>query len=181
MRNTRLGRGIRTFIITGGFLLLAAGMGETSADAANVSIDKTHFPDETFRSYVQGKFDRNGDNILSERELRRARHLRLVGETEVALSDATDKRKKLDITGMELLTKLTSVQVSGWKLSGADFSTLTELKKLDVCYSNLTTLSCSELSELQVLKCCDNAIRTLGISKNRPLQRLECCRHDLDQ
>lgn len=44
---------------------------------ADVEIDEGNFPDEVFREYVRSHFDKDSDDVLSEAEIARAKHIRV--------------------------------------------------------------------------------------------------------
>ncbi|MBR6165020.1 MAG: hypothetical protein IKQ45_03715 [Clostridia bacterium] len=51
-----------------------------TAAMADVKIDEEHFPDPTFRSFLELRFDKNHDGVLSESEIREATWVHISGE-----------------------------------------------------------------------------------------------------
>lgn len=116
----------------------AAAMAEGTED---VKIDETNFPDDTFRYYVKNNCDKNRDGYLSEEEIKAV--------TKIDVPKTLTK----DLTGIEYIT---------------------ELKTLDCSNSFLTTLDVSGCTALTDLDCSNNALTALDLSQNTELQNLNC-------
>lgn len=92
-------------------LLVAASVLMCSCGATeDVKINKIHFPDAQFREYVSQNFDRNGDHMLSKREL-----------SDVSMIDVSNKGIS-SLKGMKYFKELTSLMCNNSNLSKRDLS-----------------------------------------------------------
>lgn len=154
-----------------------------SKAAGTVKIDKKHFPDATFRSYVKKEFDRNKDGKLSKAEIAKVSEI-YVEYTKIS-----------SFKGIEYFTELTTFSCRSTQLKTLDVSKnrklkylgceMNELKKLDVSkntkletlncqYNPLNSLDVSKNKKLANLLCFDCGLKKLDVSKNTELQTLEC-------
>ena len=133
--------------------LLAVFLLAASAPAAaDVVIDATNFPDETFRDYVR-YFDRpdedeKTDGVLSAEEI--------AGVTIIQIPSKAIRNLK----GIEHFTAL---------------------KQLDCRYNQLTSLDVSKNTALESLMCEENQLTELDVSKNTALESLWCEENQLTE
>ena len=158
------------------------------ADAAEVSIDATNFPDENFRSYVSDEFDSNKDGKLSGEEIGDV-NIIYVSESGIEslkgieyfsaltyLDCSYNQLSNLDVSQNIALTEL---ECQENQLSSLDVSKNTVLDRL-VCKSNqLTDLDVSKNTALVYLNCDDNQLTSLDVSKNTALVYLFCSQNQL--
>ena len=137
----------------------AAAMAEGTED---VKIDETNFPDDTFRYYVKNNCDKNRDGYLSEEEIKAV--------TKIDVPKTLTK----DLTGIEYITELKTLDCSSSYLTELDLSKNTALMDLDCSNSFLTTLDVSGCTALTDLDCSNNALTALDLSQNTELQNLNC-------
>ena len=137
----------------------AAAMAEETED---VKIDETNFPDDTFRDYVKNNCDKNRDGYLSEEEIKAV--------TKIDVPKTLTK----DLTGIEYITELKTLDCSNSFLTTLDVSGCTALTDLDCSSNDLTTLDLSENKALELLWVYGNDLTTLDVSQNTVLENLSC-------
>ena len=137
----------------------AVAMAEGTED---VKIDETNFPDDTFRDYVKNNCDKNRDGYLSEEEIKAV--------TKIDVPKTLTK----DLTGIEYITELKTLDCSSSYLTELDLSKNTALMDLDCSNSFLTTLDVSGCTALTDLDCSSNDLTTLDVSQNTVLENLDC-------
>ena len=137
----------------------AAAMAEGTED---VKIDETNFPDDTFRYYVKNNCDKNRDGYLSEEEIKAV--------TKIDVPKTLTK----DLTGIEYITELKTLDCSNSFLTTLDVSGCTALTDLDCSSNDLTTLDLSENKALELLWVYGNDLTTLDVSQNTVLENLSC-------
>ena len=180
----------RLFVKTGLVLFLSVGS-FIKLQADEVSIDETNFPDQYFREYVSGQYDKNRDGILDDGEISEAMTM-FVFDGNVASLEGIKYFTALQgiyCTGTQIesldLSKnvaLTTVECyDNHKLAALDVSGCKSLKSLNCSGGILTTLDVSELTSLTSLNCNYNALTSLDISYNAELNSLRCSNNQLAQ
>ena len=178
-------------------LTLAVAFALTCASAAFaadevVKLDKTTFPDDAFRAYVTDSFDKDDNGELSAQEIEKATGL-LGFEEEQA-------EKIHDFTGIEKLTELNYVDISGCEVEKLDLSKnvkiasffarnckmkalslkgLERLKFLSVEYTELPELDLSGNPKLQTLYCMHCGLSNLSLKELPELTELNCSQNKL--
>ena len=183
--------------------------GTAVAADAGVQINKTNFPDETFRTYVQ-RFDKNKDGVLSSDEIAAVKtmtevpagvkdckgiayftaleELSLGGTSISSLNLSSNKNlRTLDVNctliselNLSSLTKLQSLILFGCSsLKSLDVSKCTDLLLLDVSNSGLTSLNVTNNKNLSYLSISRTAISSINLSNNTQLRDLDCRRTGL--
>lgn len=139
-----------------------------NAEAADVSINETNFPDSGFRAYVKKNFDKNKDGKLSTAEIK-----------AVTVIDYEDKGCT-NLKGIERFTSLTLLFCEGNKLTTLNLSKNTKLERLS-CYDNkLTTLDLSKNTKLELIWCDHNKLTKLTLPTGSNLQSLRCNSNKLE-
>ena len=165
-------------------VLLTVSVLPASASAAGgVKIDKTNFPDNTFRALIHGTYDTNGDWKLSAAELAAVTYM-VVGDQGIAslkgiefftsvttLDCGVNQLKTLDVSKN---TKLKALYCSNNKLTALDVSKNTALEVLDCGYNKLTALDVSKNTKLKALIFPFNSVKKINVSKNTALTMLDC-------
>ena len=134
--------------------------------AGGVSINKTNFPDATFRSYVK-QFDTNGNGYINSSEL-----------SKVTFLDC-DKLGIKTFKGAEYFTNLQVFFCGGNDLTELDVSKNTELVSLDCSLNKLTSLDVTKNTELKELYCYSNQLTKLDVSRNTKLEKLFCEKNNI--
>ena len=132
-----------------------------------IPIDKEHFPDTAFRSYVAASCDRNEDGQLSP------------GEQSIITGIDVSNRGIHDLRGIEYLTALQILYCYNNALTSLDLSRNTNLIELDCSGNQLTGLDLSANTYLQSLDCSNNALLDLDARSLLALQVLDCSKNQL--
>ncbi len=127
--------------------------------AVGLDINETNFPDVLFRSLVQQTFDGDADWVLSDKEIDNA--------TSLTGSGAITSLK-----GIEHLTNLTVLKITGASLTEIDLSANTKLTDLNLRKCQLTALDLSKNTALNALCLSDNQLTALDLSANTDLNWL---------
>ena len=147
-------------------LLLPLGTVGALAAQANavkaVKIDKAHFPDEAFMSFIKKNVDKNGDGKLSVKEIKAVTKLML------------DRKGIADLKGVELFVNLTYLDCDTNKLTRLDVSKNTKLDNLNCSRNELAKLDLSKNKKLKKLNCNSNKLKNLNLSKNTALENVSC-------
>ena len=144
-------------------LVLAAVAGmANAAQAQNIAIDTTNFPDEKFRNNVVKKYDTNGDGSLSKEEI--------AAVTSMSIS----RWNIADLKGIEHFTALEHLNCNNNQLTTLDVSKNTALEHLNCNNNQLTTLDVSKNTALTELNCYWNQLTSLDVSANTALTSLKC-------
>ena len=138
---------------------------KTASKDTTVPIDKSHFPDKTFRSYVQKSFDKNKDGTLSSKEILEAK--------DISCQDEVTSMK-----GIEHFIEAMSIYCTGmYELKSLDLRKNTKLKKLELNCCTLGNIDLSNNKKLKILKCYDCTLGNIDLSNNIELENLvlACC------
>ena len=150
------------------FLIVSALLVLVAASAlADVSIDTKTFPDDAFRSYVSGTFDKDGNGKLDAGEIRAANRI------DIAASDISS------LKGVETLSALTVLHCGGNKLTELDVSHNTQLEELACGGNQLTSLDVSKNGKLRELDFNNNQLTSIDVSGNPSLRELDCSSNKL--
>ena len=129
--------------------------------SADVEINETTFPDESFRSWVLGQ-SYGQDGVLTEEEIAGVTTINLMGKRIQSLK------------GLEHFTELTSLYCTGNQLTELDVSECIKLTELECTWNQLTTLDVSKNTALTTLTCAANKLTALDVSQNIALEILGC-------
>ena len=133
-------------------LLALSAMSALAADNS-VAINSKNFPDETFRSYVQKKFDTNKDNKLSAAEIKKATFI-----------DVSEKKAIKNLKGIQYFTALKRLYCSETSITTLDLSKNTNLTEVGVGETPLSSLKLGKLKKLHTLEATDTKLKKLDIS-----------------
>lgn len=131
-----------------------------------IEINHENFPDNTFRNYIRDYFDENHDEMLSEAEISNIREINV-------------SNKGIEtITGIEYLTTLEVLNVSGNQLLKINLAKNVNLISLDCSKNNLGELSLDNNTKLTHLNCSENPrIKKLLLNNNMSLSSLDCSKN----
>ena len=146
---------------------LLAALLPAAAQAEDVTIDETNFPDAAFREYVGRVCDSDGNKVLSAEEIGKVEGMLLI-------YGLTTGSKIESLKGIEYFTALTELRCSNNELTELDVTQNTALTDLNCSENELTELDVTKNTELEHLWCNDNALTALDVSKNTALTRLDC-------
>ena len=148
-------------------LVLAAVAGmANAAQAQDIEINDTNFPNENFRTHVK-QYDTDSDGSLSDKEI--------AAVTSIDVSTQTIT----DLKGIEHFTALTELSCYNNQLTELDVSKNTALTDLWCDNNQLTALDLSANTALTKLWCANNQLTALDVSTNTALTQLSCYRNQL--
>ena len=172
-KRTRLVSALLTLAMVFTFLPFSA----FAAEAGDIKINDTNFPDAGFRAYllngyhyVDGKKIRiaGGDDILSQDE-RNAVKIMDVSTSEVR-----------GLKGIEYFPELRELNCTNRPIGSLDLSGNTKLEQLRCKNSGLTQLNLSNNPNITILDCSDNNLDKLDVS-HQNLESLYCSNNNLDE
>ena len=146
---------------------LLAALLPAAAQAEDVTIDETNFPDAAFREYVGRVCDSDGNKVLSAEEIGKVEGMLLI-------YGLTTGSKIESLKGIEYFTALTELRCSNNELTELDVTQNTALTDLNCSENELTELDVTKNTALTELRCSDNALTELDVSKNTALTSLNC-------
>ena len=157
----------------------------TSHDVSGIAVNEDNFPNPCFRNIISEQVDLNGDGILTTSEIDSCDYLNVIDY---------DNHEITDLTGIELLTSLYQLEISGCaEITTLDVSNIPSLRRLDCTYNpgisslvlneDLSTLILirNDFSELDLSACPDlsylgiwmeDDLTSLDISNNPELEHL---------
>ena len=183
-------RKVKQWFYAGTVMLAAvtAALIHIPVKAADVAINKTNFPDKTFRTYISNTFDKDKNGSLSASEIQNAKVFH-PSDTSIA-----------SIQGIEFFSGLQEFTIDESQLESMDFSKnptlyrLTvsgspKLTTLNVSNTNITQLTCAgnsltslninNCSSLRYLYCSENKLKKLNVSKATGLYSIDCSDNQL--
>lgn len=162
-----------------------------------VSLNETNFPNATFREFVEGKCDVDGDKLLTPAELGKVEDINL-SKPDKNNSDQTyadDKYRQIDnFKGIEYFTNLRGVNIGGnTAVTSIDLSSCTKLtdfvgancpklekavlpegvKEVYIYISGLKEFDAAKYPKLEVLKIFSTQVTSVDVSKNPNLKELD--------
>ena len=149
------------------FTFLIAFMAMSSGVWASVKINKTNFPDATFRAYVKANCQEDNNDVLSDDEIDAVWKID-VSEMGIA-----------NLKGIEFFTMLQNLYCSKNKLTSIDVSKNENLRRLYCDDNQLGSLDLSKNELLNYLSCNRVGLTTLDVSANINLEALDCVGNQL--
>ena len=132
--------------------------------AGDIELNANNFPDENLRMFLTD-YDYDHDNKLSQEEIGYCGDLWL------------DGFGIKDVTGIHLLTELTSLHCRSCGLKTLDVSRNLKLTDLDCSNNELTTLDIGKNTAIKELNCENNKLTSIDLSRNAELTDLNCQRN----
>ena len=129
----------------------------------NIEVNAENFPDEAFREYVSGRFDKDGDGVLSPEEIEKVISVKIENRHDIQ-----------DLTGIQYFTSMTILNCKNSGVTAIDVTGNPELGNLNCAKTQVAKLDVSKNSKLQQLYCFDTQIEALDLSENQKLMILEC-------
>lgn len=151
------------------FTNLPFGSGIVHAEAGDIEINDTNFPDPIFKEYVKKEFDTiNPDGKLSKAERDAVQRI------DVRTKNYNSERIS-SLKGIEYFTNLEDLNCAGNRIIKLDLSNNKLLTKLD-CNSNttITELNLTGLTKLKSINCSYNNISDLDLSTCTGLTDIDC-------
>lgn len=157
-----------TTILSGGLALGILMLSGLRAEAADITIDDTNFPDNEFRTYVSSNCDTDGDGVLSAAEIA------AVTEIHCAVNGSAHSGSITSLKGVEFFTALEELECFNNRIRTLDMSANPALTTL-LCQGNsLDELDVSGNPALVTLDCHENHLTSLDVSANPLLKFLSC-------
>lgn len=156
---------------------------DTEVFAGEVSVDKSHFPDDNFRKYVSEKLDKDKNGVLSDSEISCVEEINVTNKKISSLQgiDIFSNLKKLKcslnkITNLDLSknTMLIYLDCGVNKLDNLNISNNIMLKHLELYMCEIHNLDVTKNINLETLDCSCNCLSSLDVSKNGKLTSLDC-------
>lgn len=135
-------------------------------NAEGIPINEYNFPDADFRDYICQNYDRNGNDYLSESEIAQATAMETSATYYYGLFD--------DLTGIEYLTALRTLEIPDQNLTGKELNLNrnSSLQYVNVEDCGLAALHVESLSGLETLNAGGNQLEQLDISGCPVLEEL---------
>lgn len=127
-------------------------------EANFMAIDRTNFPDDNFRQYIEEYCDADGDGRLSKAEIEA---VEVISVKNMGISD---------LSGIEFFTNLTDLDCSDNHIGWIILSGNPDLAYLDCSNNEMDALYVGDNSLLQTLMCAGNQITCLDLSRNTELE-----------
>ncbi len=136
---------------------------QRTTKAGEISVDQEHFPDESFRAFLQEKFGSvlTGQNIEETTEIYCPRGVK-------------------NLEGIQYFTNLERLDCSYNEIERLDVSQCVNLRELNCYNNNLVELKLGQCVNLQSLNCGFNNLKKLDVSQCVNLVRLDCYFNDLN-
>lgn len=142
------------------------------ADAAvpegYIAINEKNFPDENFRDYVAGEWDKNQDKYFSPSEIANAKWI------------SCDNKEISNLKGIEFFTNIWLLECYYNNLTTIDLSHNKKLSYINCHHNKLEELDVSGLPLLKTFYCGHNALSSIDVSKNEKLEDFDCQDNHLD-
>ena len=156
-----------------------AKTGTKKAKNSLVKINKTTFPDKTFREYVLDKIDQNKDKKLGKNEIRKTKKINVnIYRDEESGSNGEYNgivyKKIKNLKGIEFFTALENLDCGSNKLTELDLSGNVLLKELRCDSNQLENIELGQNTVLETLYCVDNKLTKLDLQSNVNLKNLFC-------
>ena len=146
------------------------------ADAAvpegYIAINEKNFPDENFRDYVAGEWDKNQDKYFSPSEIAAAKW--------ITCDNLWDGQPIKSLKGIEYFTEIWELTCVYNDLTEIDLSHNKKLEYLNCHHNKLEKLDVSGLPLLETFYCGQNKLQSIDVSKNKQLKDFSCTKNPLN-
>ena len=146
------------------------------ADAAvpeeYIAINEKNFPDENFRDYVAGEWDKDHDKYFSPSEIAAAKW--------ITCDNLWEGQPIKSLKGIEYFTEIWELSCVYNDLTEIDLSHNKKLEYLNCQHNQLKELDVSGLPLLKTFYCGHNELPSIDVSKNEQLEDFDCQDNHLD-
>lgn len=146
-------------MLTAGAVAGMTGENDVQAKSKKVAISKKNFPDKVFRELVKVNYDKNKDNKLSVKEIKKA------------TSFGTGSRKKSVKIRKSKYSKYQKKYIKDIK-SFKGITKLTNLKRFVANDTTVKTVNFSKNKKLTEIEMTDGSLQKLDLNKNKKLKYL---------
>ena len=146
------------------------------ADAAvpeeYIAINEKNFPDENFRDYVAGEWDKDHDKYFSPSVV--------TGGQWITCNNLWEGQPIKSLKGIEYFTEIWELSCVYNDLTEIDLSHNKKLEYLNCHHNQLKELDVSGLPLLKTFYCGHNELPSIDVSKNEQLEDFDCQDNHLD-
>lgn len=146
----------------------ASAQADAAVPEGYIAINEKNFPDENFRDYVAGEWDKNQDKYFSPSEIASAKWI------------SCDNKEISNLKGIEFFTNIWLLECYYNNLTTIDLSNNKKLSYINCHHNKLEELDVSGLPLLKTFYCGHNALPSIDVSKNEKLEDFDCQDNHLD-
>ena len=146
----------------------ASAQADAAVSEGYIAINEKNFPDENFRDYVAGEWDKNRDKYFSPSEIANAKWI------------SCDNKEISNLKGIEFFTNIWLLECYYNNLTTIDLSHNKNLSYINCHHNQLKELDVSGLPLLKTFYCGHNALPSIDVSKNEKLEDFDCQDNHLD-
>ena len=146
----------------------ASAQADPAVPEGYIAINEKNFPDENFRDYVAGEWDKNQDKYFSPSEIADAKWI------------SCDNKEISNLKGIEFFTNIWLLECYYNNLTTIDLSNNKKLSYINCHHNQLKELDVSGLPLLKTFYCGHNALPSIDVSKNEKLEDFDCQDNHLD-
>ena len=146
----------------------ASAQADAAVPEGYIAINEKNFPDENFRDYVAGEWDKNQDKYFSPSEIANAKWI------------SCDNKEISNLKGIEFFTNICLLECYYNNLTTIDLSNNKKLSYINCHHNQLKELDVSGLPLLKTFYCGHNALPSIDVSKNEKLEDFDCQDNHLD-
>lgn len=146
----------------------ASAQADAAVPEVYIAINEKNFPDENFRDYVAGEWDKNQDKYFSPSEIANAKWI------------SCDNKEISNLKGIEFFTNIWLLECYYNNLTTIDLSNNKKLSYINCHHNQLNELDVSGLPLLETFYCGHNALPSIDVSKNEKLEDFDCQDNHLD-
>lgn len=146
----------------------ASAQADAAVPEGYIAINEKNFPDENFRDYVAGEWDKNRDKYFSPSEIANAKWI------------SCDNKEISNLKGIEFFTNIWLLECYYNNLTTIDLSHNKNLSYINCHHNQLNELDVSGLPLLETFYCGHNALPSIDVSKNEKLEDFDCQDNHLD-
>lgn len=146
----------------------ASAQADAAVPEGYIAINEKNFPDENFRDYVAGEWDKNQDKYFSPSEIANAKWI------------SCDNREIDSLEGIQFFTEIWLLECYYNNLKTIDLSNNKKLSYINCHHNQLKELDVSGLPLLKTFYCGYNALPSIDVSKNEKLEDFDCQDNHLD-
>lgn len=146
----------------------ASAQADAAVPEGYIAINEKNFPDENFRDYVAGEWDKNQDKYFSPSEIADAKWI------------SCDNKEISNLKGIEFFTNIWLLECYYNNLTTIDLSNNKKLSYINCHHNQLKELDVSGLPLLKTFYCGHNALPSIDVSKNEKLEDFDCQDNHLD-
>ena len=146
----------------------ASAQADAAVPEGYIAINEKNFPDENFRDYVAGEWDKNHDKYFSPSEIANAKWI------------SCDNKEISNLKGIEFFTNIWLLKCYYNNLTTIDLSHNKNLSYINCHHNQLNELDVSGLPLLETFYCGHNALPSIDVSKNEKLEDFDCQDNHLD-